>query len=42
MPFTLVYKGYCTSTARHAASATAVHSIKKKNMHGKNFDLDKY
>ena len=37
-------KGYCTSSARIAAAKKAVHlcSIKKNNMKGKNFDLDKY
>ena len=37
-------KGYCTSPATNAARAKGVHlaAIKKKNMGGKNFDLDKY
>lgn len=37
-------KGYCTSPAKIAAKAKGVHlgAIKKNNMNGKNFDLDKY
>jgi transposase, IS5 family len=37
-------KGYCTMPARIAAARRKVHlcSVKKNNMKGKNFDLDKY
>lgn len=37
-------KGYCTSPAKIAAARKNVHlaAIKKNNMKGKNFDLDKY
>ena len=37
-------KGYCTKPARMAAAAKNVHlcAVKKNNMRGKNFDLDKY
>lgn len=37
-------KGYCTSAAKIAASRKNVHlcAVKKNNMQGKNFDLDKY
>lgn len=37
-------KGYCTSPAKIAACCKGVHlgAIKKNNMKGKNFDLDKY
>ena len=37
-------KGYCTSPARIAAVGKGVYlsAIKKNNMKGKNFDLDKY
>jgi IS5 family transposase len=37
-------KGYCVAPARIAASRKRVHlcAIKKNNMKGKNFDLDKY
>jgi IS5 family transposase len=37
-------KGYCTSPARIAAARKKVHlcAVKKNNMKGKNFDLDKY
>jgi IS5 family transposase len=37
-------KGYCTSPARIAAKAKGIHlgAIKRNNMEGKNFDLDKY
>jgi IS5 family transposase len=37
-------KGYCTSPARIAAARKNVHlcAVKKNNMQGKNFDLDKY
>lgn len=37
-------KGYCTKPARIAATAKNVHlcAVKKNNMQGKNFDLDKY
>lgn len=41
---TYVDKGYCTKPARIAAARKGVHlcAIKKNNMKGKNFDLDKY
>ena len=37
-------KGYCTSPAKIASARKNVHlcSVKKNNMQGKNFDLDKY
>jgi len=37
-------KGYCTSPAKIAAARKNVHlcAVKKNNMQGKNFDLDKY
>ena len=37
-------KGYCTATAKIAAARRGVHlcAVKKNNMKGKNFDLDKY
>jgi len=37
-------KGYCTSPAKTAARANKVHlgAVKKNNMLGKNYDLDKY
>lgn len=37
-------KGYCTSSARISAAKKGVHlcAVKKNNMKGKNFDLDKY
>jgi IS5 family transposase len=37
-------KGYCTSPAKIAAARKAVHlcAVKKNNMQGKNFALDKY
>ena len=37
-------KEYCTSPAKIAAKSNGVHLgvIKKNNMKGKNFDLDKY
>jgi IS5 family transposase len=37
-------KGYCTSPAKTAALGKGVHlcAIKKNNMNGKNYDLDKY
>ena len=37
-------KGYCTTTAKIAAARRGVHlcAVKKNNMKGKNFDLDKY
>ena len=37
-------KGYCTSPAKITAKSKGVHlgAIKKNNMKGKNFDLDKY
>jgi hypothetical protein len=37
-------KRYCTSPAKIAARVKVVHlgAIKKNNMNGKNFDLDKY
>jgi IS5 family transposase len=37
-------KGYCTSPSKIAASARGIHlaAVKKNNMLGKNFDLDKY
>lgn len=37
-------KSYCTEQAKAAARAKSIHlcAIKKKNMTGKNFDLDKY
>jgi IS5 family transposase len=37
-------KGYCTKSTRIAAVAKNVHlcAVKKDNMQGKNFDLDKY
>lgn len=37
-------KGYCTSAARIAAAKKSIHlcAVKKNNMNGKNFDLDKY
>jgi IS5 family transposase len=37
-------KGYCTAPATNAARAKGVHlaAIKKNNMRGKNFDLDRY
>ena len=37
-------KGYCTSSAKNTASVKGVHlaAIKKNNMIGKNFDLDRY
>ena len=37
-------KGYCTATARIAAARKGVHlcAVKKNNMKGKNFDLDRY
>ena len=37
-------KGYCTATAKIAAARKGVHlcAVKKNNMKGKNFDLDKY
>jgi len=37
-------KGYCTSPAKTAARANMVHlgAVKKNNMLGKNYDLDKY
>lgn len=37
-------KGYCTNPAKVAARARGVHlgAIKKNNMLGKNFDLDRY
>jgi transposase, IS5 family len=36
-------KGYCAAPAKNAARAKGVHlaAIKKNNMIGKNFDLDK-
>ena len=41
---TYVDKGYCTKPARIAAARKGVHlcAVKKNNMTGKNFDLDKY
>ena len=41
---TYVDKGYCTKPAQVAAARKGVHlcAIKKDNMNGKNFDLDKY
>jgi IS5 family transposase len=37
-------KGYCTSPSKIAASTKGVHlaAVKKNNMIGKNFDLDRY
>lgn len=37
-------KGYCTSPAKTAARANKIHlgAVKKNNMLGKNYDLDKY
>lgn len=37
-------KGYCTSPAKTAARANKIHlgAVKKNNMPGKNYDLDKY
>jgi IS5 family transposase len=37
-------KGYCTAPAKVAAARKEVHlaAVKKNNMQGKNFDLDKY
>jgi len=37
-------KGYCAATAKIAAARRGVHlcAVKKNNMKGKNFDLDKY
>jgi IS5 family transposase len=37
-------KGYCAALAKNAARAKGVHlaAIKKNNMTGKNFDLDRY
>jgi IS5 family transposase len=37
-------KGYCTAPAKNAARAKEVHlaAVKKNNMKGKNFDLDRY
>jgi IS5 family transposase len=37
-------KGYCAAPAKNAAHTKGVHlaAIKKNNMIGKNFDLDKY
>lgn len=37
-------KGYCTSPSRIAAARHGIHlcAVKKNNMKGKNFDLDKY
>ena len=37
-------KGYCTSSARISAAKKRVHlcAVKKNNMKGKNFELDKY
>lgn len=37
-------KGYCTAPAKNAARAKGVHlaAVKKNNMNGKNFDLDRY
>ena len=37
-------KGYCTSPAKIVAKSKGIHlgAIKKNNMKGKNFDLDKY
>lgn len=41
---TYVDKGYCTKPASNVARAKGVHlaAVKKNNMVGKNFDLDKY
>lgn len=37
-------KGYCTTPAKIVATANGVHlgAVKKNNMKGKNFDLDRY
>jgi len=37
-------KGYCLTPAKIAAATKGVHlaAIKKNNMHGKNYDLDRY
>lgn len=37
-------KGYCTSPSKVAATSKGVHlaAVKKNNMKGKNFDLDRY
>ena len=37
-------KGYCTQSAKTAADRKGVHlcAVKKNNMIGKNFDLDRY
>ena len=41
---TYVDKGYCTKSASNSAKGKGVHlaAIKKNNMIGKNFDLDRY
>ena len=37
-------KGYCTNPAKTIAAIKSVHlcALKKKNMKGKNYDLDRY